>query len=59
MGAFDLIVDSVQDLGQYMIMQTPVRAMKAPIKSNLSGGILSIFQPQSMANKMKIPPYAA
>ncbi len=46
-------------LGQYIIMNTPMRATDAPIISNLSGIILSICQPHNNAIKMNIPPYAA
>ena len=41
------------------MMQTPISAISDPMMSKLSGGILSICQPHSMAMTMKIPPHAA
>lgn len=43
-------------LGQYIIITTPTRAIKPPIRSNLSGAILSIFHPQRIERTMNIPP---
>ena len=54
---FGLVVVRVR--GQYIMIITPIMATKPPIKSNLSGTILSICQPHRIDSTMKIPPYAA
>lgn len=41
---------------QYIITHTPISAIKPPVKSNLSGTTLSIFQPQKIDSAIKIPP---
>lgn len=48
-----------QLLGQYMMTQTPARAITPPMRSYLSGVILSTCYPHRMESAMKTPPYAA
>ena len=43
-------------LGQYIMIITPIIDMKPPTKSNRSGAILSIFQPQRIDITMNMPP---
>ena len=43
-------------LGAYIIMITPINAMPPPIRSNLSGDILSTFQPHNIERAINIPP---
>ena len=49
----------VQRRGQYIITQTPTRAMNAPATSARSGRSPSIPQPQRRDSTMKNPPYTA
>jgi hypothetical protein len=43
-------------LGQYIMTNTPMRAIKLPIRSNLSGAFLSIPQPHRTDMAIKTPP---